>query len=85
MTLTDEQTTIIQSWLDAHWMGQARCPAGHEDEWSVENSMSFMPGFVADANGTRIAHESGFRFVVLTCDPCGYVALLNARIVGLGI
>jgi hypothetical protein len=83
MTLTDEQTTTIQRWLGAHWYGRARCPAGHDNGWSVEDSMSFTPGFVADEGGPKIVHEHGFRFVVLTCDLCGYVAFLNAKTLGI--
>jgi len=40
MTITDEYTTTIQRWLDAHWYGQARCPTGRDNDWSVESSMS---------------------------------------------
>jgi hypothetical protein len=83
MTLTDEQTTTIQHWLSANWYGKAQCPAGHGDGWSLEDSMSFVPGFVSDENGPRIAHESGFRFVVLTCGQCGYVAFLNTKTLGI--
>jgi hypothetical protein len=85
MTLTYEQTTIIKSWLDAQWFGKAKCPAGHDSDWSVESDMSFVPGFILDEKGPRIAHESGYRFVVLTCGQCGYVAFLNTKTVGLGI
>jgi hypothetical protein len=85
MTFTDEQTTTIQSWLSANWYGQARCPVGHDDAWSLEDTMSFVPGFVADGGGPRIVHESGFRFVVLTCEKCGYVAFLNTKTLGIGI
>jgi hypothetical protein len=84
MTHTDEQMTTIQAWLDANWYGTARCPVGHDDAWSLGDNMSFVPGFVADEKGPRIAHELGFRFVVLTCDNCGYVAFLNAKTLGLG-
>lgn len=84
MALTDEQTTTIQHWLEAHWFGRARCPAGHDAGWSVESSLSFVPGLVIDENGSRIVHERGFRFVVLTCDECGYVAFLNTRTLGIG-
>ena len=83
MTLTDEQRTTIQGWLDGHWFGKARCPAGHDDSWSVGDTMSFVPGFVADENGARIVHERGFRFVVLTCEQCGSVAFLNTRTLGI--
>jgi hypothetical protein len=84
MTFTDAQTTTIQSWLSEKWFGVAKCPAGHDDAWSVAESMAFVPGFVSDEGGSRIAHESGFRFVVLTCQSCGYVAFLNADMVGTG-
>ena len=83
MTQTDERATTIQRWLSANWDGKARCPAGHDDAWSVEDTMSFMPGLVTEETGPRIAHERGFRFVVLTCEKCGYVALLNARTLGI--
>lgn len=85
MTLTDEQTTTISQWLDEHWYGQAKCPAGHDDSWSAGRSMSFMPGFVADETGSRIVHERGFRFVLLTCGECGYVALLNTATIGVAV
>jgi hypothetical protein len=85
MTLTDEQTTTVLRWLAEHWHGKARCPTGHDDGWSAEDTMSYMPGFVADAGGPRIVHERGFRFVVLTCDQCGYVGLLNSKVVGVAI
>ena len=83
MTFTDAQTSTIKGWLDSHWIGKARCPAGHDD-WSLESSMSFVPGFVSDEAGSRIVHENGFRFVVLTCEQCGYVAFLNTRTIGIG-
>jgi hypothetical protein len=84
MTDTDQRSTTIQDWLRANWYGKARCPAGHVDGWTVEDTMSFVPGFVTDEKGSRIAHERGFRFVVLTCEQCGYVAFLNARTLGIG-
>jgi hypothetical protein len=40
MRLTDEQTTTIRRWLNAHRFGKARCPAGHDNDWSVESSTS---------------------------------------------
>jgi hypothetical protein len=46
--------------------------------------MSFTPGFVADEGGPRVVHEHGFRFVVLTCGQCGYVAFLDSRTLGIG-
>jgi len=85
MTFTNEQTTTTQRWLDAHWYGKAKCPAGHDSGWSLEDSMSFVPGFVSDESGPRIVHERGFRFVVLTCEQCGYVAFLNAKTLGIAI
>jgi hypothetical protein len=81
MTFTEQQTTTIQRWLDANWSPTARCPAGH-DAWAIEETMAFVPGFVKDEKGPRIAHEAGNRFVVLTCSTCGYVAFLNAKTVG---
>ena len=82
MTMTEEQRTIVQRWLGEHWVGQATCPAGHS-EWSVAPNMSFMPGFAVTEAGPKIVHEQGFRFVVLTCGRCGYVALLDGVTVGL--
>ena len=81
MTLTENQRTTIEGWLNEHWAGQARCPAGH-DAWSVAPTMSFMPGFVVSDAGPKIAHEHGFSFVVLTCTECAYVALLDSRTIG---
>ena len=71
----------IERWLDEHWRGQARCPAGH-GEWSLAPTMSFMPAFAVTEQGPKIVHENGFTFVVLTCTECGYVALLDGRTVG---
>jgi hypothetical protein len=47
--------------------------------------MSFVPGFVSDEKGPRIAHELGLRFVVLTCQECGYVAFLNTKTIGVAV
>ena len=80
--MTDEQTTIVQGWLNEHWLGRATCPAGHS-QWSVADRLSFMPGFVTGPTGAKIAHEAGFTFVVLTCAECAYVAFLDAKAVGL--
>lgn len=81
--MNDAQKTTIERWLDEHWLGQAKCPAGH-DGWSVAPNMSFMPGFTVGEGGPKIVHESGFTFVVLTCTTCGYVALLDTSTIGLG-
>ena len=81
MTLTETQQSTIETWLNEHWNGQAKCPAGH-DVWSVSPTMSFMPGYVTSEAGPKIAHEHGFTFVVLTCSECGYVALLDTKTVG---
>ena len=84
MTLTDTQQTAVPSWLNEHWVGQAKCPAGH-GTWAVAPTMSFMPGFAVTANGPKIVHEAGFTFVVLTCSECGYVALLDSKTIGLSL
>ena len=76
--MTDAVQSPIDRWLDAHWHGQATCPAGH-GQWTVEPTMSFMPGFALTEQGPKIVHENGFTFVVLTCSTCGYVALLNSK------
>ena len=82
MTLTDAHRTAIERWLDEHWLGKATCPAGHDD-WSIAPNLSFMPGFVVGAEGTRIAHESGFTFVLLTCRQCGHTAFIDTTTMGL--
>ena len=84
MTVTENQRTTIESWLNEHWVGQAQCPAGH-DAWSVNPTMSFMPGFVVGDAGPKIAHEHGFTFVVLTCTECAYVALLDTKTIGVSL
>jgi hypothetical protein len=84
MTLSQIQRATVQSWLDQHWLGQAKCPAGHDD-WSVAPSLSFMPGFATTPNGPKIVHEDGFTFVVLTCGDCGYVALLDTKKIALSL
>ena len=84
MTLSETQTATIKAWLAEHWVGQATCPAGH-DAWSLSPTMTFMPGFVVGEAGPKIAHELGSTFVVLTCAECAYVALLDARTVGVSL
>jgi hypothetical protein len=82
MTLSDDQKATVQDWLKKNWVGQAKCPAGHDD-WSVAPNMSFMPGYAVTEAGPKIMHESGFTFVLLTCGQCGYVALLDGSTIGL--
>jgi hypothetical protein len=79
-----EQRTTVERWLSAHWHGKARCPAGHDTDWSVAENMAFVPNFALGEGGPKIVHERGFGFVVLTCDGCGYVAFLDHRALGLG-
>ena len=81
MTMTDTQRATIESWLSEHWTGQAKCPASHDD-WSAAPNMSFMPGFEVTEAGPKIVHERGFRFVVMTCGTCAYVALLDTKTIG---
>jgi hypothetical protein len=84
MTVTEMQRSTIDAWLAEHWNGQATCPAGH-DAWSLNPTMSFMPGFVTSEAGPKIAHERGFTFVVLTCAGCAYVALLDTKTMGVSL
>jgi hypothetical protein len=82
--MTDDQAAKVSSWLERKWMGVATCPAGHRDAWATEDTLSFVPGFVDDDKGSRIAHELGHRFVLVTCTACGYVAFVNTKSVGIG-
>ncbi len=84
MTVSETQKATIDGWLSKHWSGQAKCPAGHDD-WAVNPTMSFMPGFVVSEAGPKIAHERGFTFVVLTCTECAYVALLDTKTIGVSL
>ena len=84
MTVTENQRSAIETWLNEHWAGQAKCPAGH-DAWTVNPTMSFMPGFVVSDAGPKIAHERGFTFVVLTCSECAYVAFLDTKTIGVSL
>ncbi len=84
MTVTENQRSTIEMWINQHWAEQAKCPAGH-DSWSVAPTMSFMPGFVVSEAGPKIAHERGFTFVVLTCTECAYVALLDTKTIGVSL
>ena len=79
--MNDAQQMAIQRWLNEHWIGQAKCPAGHS-EWALAPNMSFMPGYVVGPEGPKIAHDAGFTFVLLSCRECGYVALLDSGAVG---
>jgi predicted nucleic-acid-binding Zn-ribbon protein len=83
MTFTDDQRTTVQQWLDAQWSGKARCPAGHDSSWGVEENMAFVPGFALGEGGPKIVHEKGFGFVVLTCAECGYAAFLDTKVIGI--
>lgn len=52
MTVTDTQQATIEAWIGEHWAGKATCPAGH-GAWSVNPTLSYMPGFVVSDAGPR--------------------------------
>lgn len=78
--MDDDQRRKADKWLKEKWLKDlAHCPFCGHSVWQTQNSLGIVPLF---KGGATIA-GAGFPALVAICVNCGYMAFINAIIMGL--